>query len=178
MLGNRFLLSAFLLLLFSASCSALAVDSPANIFVQQEQRAVLVSITNDSSFEQSYSVDFYSPVGAFVSPSSGKIAAGKTVSATLSVSPDESLVGSTYAGTLAVEMGDESAFRNVNIVFKEAAEEGGGNGEGPGNFSFAGFFSFFEGVLSLENLLDLVLIFIAAVLLIAFISRLVRRVNS
>jgi len=176
-LGKRFLLSAFLLLLFSASCQALAVESPATIIVQQEQRDVLVTIRNDSSLEQDYSVGFSGPFDAFASPSFGKIGAGKSAFVTLSVFPNELLAGSTYEGVLEVEIGEEKAFRNVSVVFKEEVPQGNG-GNKANAFSFAGFASLVGSLFSLENAVNFVLVVIAAVLLIAFIARFVRRVNS
>jgi len=166
---------ALVLLLFSASASALYLDVSSTVVIQEEQKDIPIAIRNDSYKEENYSIEFSAPFEAIVGSYSGKLGAGKATIATLSIMPNEELAGSTYEGTLEVSMGEEKVSRKIRVLFKEEeilreepVEEN----------SLTGFYTVAGSVLTLENALNAFLAVIAAVLLIAFIARYVKRLEA
>jgi len=119
----------------------------------------------------------------------------------LSIEPSAELAKSTYEASLEVSLGEEKAFRNVRVMFKEAgkgednaegsedSENGAGTGsdnavesgegaDSTGLFSFGGFSGMLAAVFTLETALNVFLVFVAAILLIAFIARFVKRLEE
>ena len=191
-------LSLFLALL-SVSAQAFYLDADSTIVVQQAQKEVFVSIRNDSAVEQDFSAHFSAPFSSSLSPSFGKIGAGKTMTLSLSISPQEALEGSTYNSLLEVQVGGEKISRNISVIFKEKETEANPQGTGTGDSNAAGFFSvaglseyatglsaygtglfsyYAAGFFTPENALNVALAFIAAILLIAFIARFVKRLEA
>lgn len=186
------------LALLSLSASAFYLDAPGTIIVQQAQKEVLVSIGNDSAIEQDFSAHFSAPFSSSLSPSIGKIGAGKTIALSLSISPQEALGGSTYNCLLEVQAGGEKISRNISVIFKEKENKSSPQGTGTGGNNAAGFFSlaglsgyaaglsayatglfaYGAGLFTPENALNAALAFIAAILLIAFIARFVKRLEA
>jgi len=167
---------ALLLLLFSANSHAVSLKLPSTIVVQQSQKDVLIELTNDGLEEQAYSLSFSVP-NASIAQSHGMIGAGETISAILSVKPGEKFEGSTYEGSLEASVGDERAFKKVSVIFKEKEgiiEDINGMAN-IGFFSLAGAAEFAVSLFTLENALNLGLALLAAILLIAFIARFVKR---
>ena len=168
-----------LLALLSVSAQAFYIDTASTIVVQQAQKEVFVEIGNDAAIEQEFSAYFSAPFNSSLSPSSGKIGAGKTVNLVLSVSPQEKLEGSAYNTLLEVQLGSEKEFRNIRVIFKGAnkPQNGSGNG-GTGLFPLAGLFSSGAALFTPENALNAALALVAAILLIAFIARFVKRLEA
>jgi len=169
-----------LAIMFSASCFAFTVDAPQTIVIGQEPKDFPVTVTNNGETIQDYSAEFFGPFEASITPSFGSIPAGKSTILSLSVTPKEELEGSTYDALLEVTLGEKKAFKNVRVVFKEAEEaQGNDEQETPaGFFSFGEFSAFVFGLFTLENWLNLVLAVAAAILLIAFIARFVKRLEA
>lgn len=169
-----------LLALFSVSAQAFYIDiATGTIIVQQEQREIVATIGNDTAYEQEFGVHWSTPFASGVSPASGKIGAGKTVNVTLSVLPQEALEGSAYSCLLEVQLGSEKAFRNIKVIFKgESEPENGSDNGSTGSLSLAGLFSSAALLFTPENALNAMLAFIAAILLIAFIARFVKRLEA
>lgn len=168
---------ALFLLLFSVSSNALVVDVPGNIIVQQDEKIVDIKIKNDSDYAQDFSVELSIP-NASIDPSEGSLEAGESVTASLSISPEENLAGSTYAGQLRVSMGEEKETREISVMFKEKATAE--PKEEPAPQPAAGFFALpdLSVFFTAENALNIVLAIVAAILLIAFIARLVKRLEA
>jgi len=184
---NRSIIAFVLfVLVFSSNSYAVSVDIAPTIVVKQAQKDLPLTILNDQDLEEDFSVSVSAPFGTVVSPNSGRIGAGKSTVLTLSILPDESLAGSTYEATLEIELGNEKAFKRISVLFKEeeTGNEAGedpveGEGETPvGMFSFAEFSGALIGILTFENALNAVLVLIAAILLIAFIARFVKRLEA
>ena len=165
------------------------VDAPRTIIVQQAQKEVVVAISNDSATEQDFSAHFSAPFGSSLSPSDGKIGAGETATLILSIFPQEALEGSTYNCLLEAQVGGEKISRNISVIFKGKESEGMPQGQtGGGNAGFfsmtwfsasaTGLFSYAEGLLTPENALNAALVLVAAILLIAFIARFVKRLEA
>ena len=171
-------LAAFALLLLLSSASAIDLRLPSTIVVQQEQKEIPVTILNDSGREQDYSIEFLAPFSAVATPSFGTLAEGKSITASLSVKPEESLEGSTYEANLIVKLGQETVSRNIRVIFKEEEKQEGSGTNGLGFFSLAGFSTLSTAIFTPENMLNGFLALIAAVLLIAFIARFVKRLEA
>ncbi len=179
-------LAAFALFFVVCSVSSygLIVDVSETIVVKQEQVTVPVSITNDSDATLDYDIELSIPGNASITPPYGSLRPGKKIIASLSISPDNALEGSTYKGSIRVALGEEKATRHVSVLFKEAGEaqpkgDNGGNNEEPA-LNPLGFFSLpdLTGLFSFENMLNAALALIGAVLLIAFIARFVKRLEG
>jgi len=167
------------MLLLSVSAHAIYIKAPANIIVQGEQKDIPIAISNDTEEEQEYQISFSAPIEYTISPISGKLASGKTTIATLSIAPGENLEGSTYEGTLEVEMGEKKAFKAISMIFKENEdEEDEEPEETTGFFSLAGYSATITSLLTPQNALNTLLGTIAAILLIAFIARFVKRLEA
>jgi len=179
---NKSLCALALFLLFcSVSANAIYVDFPSTIIIQQEQEDFPVTIRNDEEIAQDFSAKISAPFEAIVSPSNGSIAAEKSTILSLSIIPSEELEGNSFETTLEIQIGEEKAFKNVRIIFKEEAEteeEPEVQTIGTGLFSFADFDAFTAIIFTPENALNAFLAVVAAILLIAFISRFVKRVEG
>ncbi len=172
-----------LILLFgSISAHAIYVNSPSTIIIQQEQKDLPVTIRNDEEIAQEFSAKIFAPFNAFVSPSSGSLGAGKSTILSLSISPSEELEGNSFETTLEIQIGEEKVFKNVRVIFKKAIEDGeenaSGQSIGTGLFTFANFETFTASIFTPENAINAVLAVVSAILLIAFISRFVKRVEG
>jgi len=165
---------ALVLLVFSTSVSALYLDVSNTVVIQEGQKDIPIAIRNDSYKEENYSIEFSAPFEAIVSSYSGKLGAGKATIATLSIQPNKELAGSTYEGTLEVSMGEEKVSRKIRVLFKEEVLEEEPVEENP----LTGFYTIAGSILTLENALNAFLAVIAAVLLIAFIARYVKRLEA
>jgi len=167
---------ALFLLLFSAGCQALIVNETGTIVVQQDKKSVDVKIKNDSDETQDFTIELSIP-NASIDPSEGSLEAGESITAILSITPDENLVSSTYSGQLRVMIGEEQERKEIRVMFKgEEAEE---PKEEP-KPNPTGFFALpnLSALFTVENALNVVLALVAAVLLIAFIARLVKRLEA
>ena len=172
---------ALFLLFCSASAQAIYVDFPSIIIIQQEQKDLPVTIRNDGEIAQDFSAKLFAPFEAVVSPAGGSLGAGKSTILSLSISPGKELEGNSFETTLEVRIGEEKAFQNVRVIFKKEAEEEEDvvvQGIGTGLFSFADFGAFAAVVFTPENAINAFLAIVAAVLLIAFISRFVKRMEE
>jgi hypothetical protein len=174
------------LALLCLGAQALSIGSPGTIIVQQGQKEFAVSITNDSASEQDFSLQFYTPFNTSVSPSSGKIGAGETAIAAITIPRQEELEGSAYNCLIEVRAGGEIASKEINVVFRaEEAAPQGGTENGGEEFPTGEIASFTTGLFSAasmaftpENALNAVLALFAAILLIAFIARFVKRLEA
>lgn len=167
---------ALFFLLFSASCQALIVNEIGTIVVQQDEKSVDVKIKNDSDYAQDFTIELSIP-NASIDPSEGSLEAGESITALLSISPEENLAGSTYSGQLRVMMGEEQERKEIRVMFKEKAVEKPKEEPKPnpgGFFALPDLSAFFTA----ENALNIVLAIVAAILLIAFIARLVKRLEA
>jgi len=200
---KKCLIALVLLVLMSASCLAVSVNVPSTIVVGQEQKDVPITVSVNSSRDTDFEASFSSPFNAYLIPSSGTLKGGKAEILTLSISPNKALEGSNYNVVFEAEIGEEKVFRNVRVIFSEEAGTGQGsaedNGTGPeagegfsgssGSetgegviefqaYALAGLYSWVEGLVSFENIVNIVLVVVAAILLIAFIARFVKRLEA
>lgn len=169
------------MLLFSMSANALFVKAPANIIVMDKQKDIPIAISNEAGEEQTYRISLSAPIEYTLSPISGTLGAGKTTVITLSISPNKGLVGSTYEGTLEVEMGEKKAFKGISVIYKEnepVEDETPKEANATGFFSIGDYSAAIAGLFMPENAINSILAVVAAILLIAFIARFVKRLEA
>ena len=152
---------------------ALAVDMPNNVTIAGETGTVKLILTNTGDSHLNYDVSYYAPFGFSVSNASGTLSAGSSKIVRLIIADQPGLQGQKYSTMLQVDAGGETTTKRLGVEFKGA--EKGQNARGITGGS--AFFTLACGF-ALENALNIVLGFIAAILLIAFIARFVKRLEE
>jgi len=177
MLRKAVIALALMLVLLVSGAHAGFVEAPATVVVNEEQKDFDVHIFNGGFSQEDYSVRLFGPFEAAITPSSGSVGGESAVTSTICILHEEGLVGSTFEATLEVELGQFSESKRVRVMFKEleVPEETGASLAG--FVSLAGFYGAASMFLTMENMVNLVLVIIAAILLIAFIARFVKRLE-
>lgn len=183
----QFITVIFLLFLF-INVGASISNVPSHIAVRENTVDFSFEVTNDTDFRAPLEVELFVPTEYEVVELPGWVDAGESATVKIRLFPNKDLTGSRYDSLLVVRLGSEEFEKKIRINFSESLpvedDEEEENSEEEGQFvGIVGLVSLFsqEGLLPgdvLEFLVDIVLIFIAAFLLIAFISRLVKRLNS
>jgi len=169
------------LIFITASASAFTVESPNNVFVFESEKEITIRVFNDSSVQKSLDVKFYSPAHSELIGVQEKIQADSHSSFSIRLLPREDLAGQTYESTLEIELGNTKIIRKIDISFKKPSGESSiimapvPPVSPDFNAIGAGFATL--GMIGMENALNIVLGIIAAVLLIAFIARFLRRLK-
>jgi len=174
-----FLIAALVFCFFLAgSASAFNVDAPGSIIVFDSPRDIQITVTNDSPIEQNLDIKFFSPAISNLPYVPARIGPYSEAKFAITITPSPELFGKTYDSTLIVSLGSDKIIRTIGLSFKKSAvpvpapvpqPSNNVNPISAGLFSLAAFGS--------ENALNIALAFIAAILLIAFIARFVRRLN-
>ncbi|MDD5163406.1 MAG: hypothetical protein PHD95_04320 [Candidatus ainarchaeum sp.] len=158
------------------SASAFNVDAPGSIIVFDSPRDIWITVANDSPIEQNLDIKFFSPAVSNLPYVPARIGPYSEAKFAITIFPSNELFGKTYDSTLIVSLGSDKIIRTIGLSFKKTivpvpapGPPGNGNPISAGLFSLAAFGS--------ENALNIALAFIAAILLIAFIARFVRRLN-
>lgn len=127
------------------------------------------NVTNPTDTAKRVSVEFLAPVNAnIILP--GNIPAKQSAGIQMTLYPKEEMVGQEYESTLIVRVGDEETRKTVKVSFNPAKS-------GFGIPGVTGAISFFSAP-NAELAVDIVLAIVVVVLLIAFISRLVKRFHG
>ncbi len=165
--------------------SAASVEVPSDVYFFEKPTAFPVEIVNDSPVRKSLSVEFFAPVDFEYIDSPSSLPGDSEQRVALVLYPKSSFTGSSYLSTLVVKLGDKTFVKSVKLHFNEKKEqeqgnegtEGNGDEEDEEDSLLTGFFSFFAfDFLGFELLLDILLVILASILLIAFISRYSKRV--
>ncbi|MCX6799097.1 MAG: hypothetical protein NTW59_03315 [Candidatus Diapherotrites archaeon] len=179
------IIAVFGLLLFG-SVAALSVDAPSNVFLYGQEKEILVKITNEGSSPADFSVKFLGPVTAVITPKNSEVQPKTTTAVIVSIPADGKLAGETYKSTIIVESNGNKTYNEITLHFKAGQEAPAPEPAAPG-FDFgtaaSGFFALFgtsalAGIFTFENMLNALLIIVAAILLIAFIARFVKRLEA
>ncbi len=172
-------------LFFCASASSAYVEVPSDIYFFEKPAVLPVEIVNDSSVKKSLSVEFYAPIDFEFVDSTDSIHGDGSQRVAIVMHPRGNMINSTYLSTLIIKVGDQTFVKSVNLHFTEAkkadndANKSEDKKETGENTLLSGFFSLFAfDLFSLEFVLDILLVVIAAILLIAFISRYSKRSMS
>jgi len=176
----------------AAILGALTVEAPGNVFLAKGEKEISIRMTNGSASSADYSIDFIGPVNVSFSGSNGTIGAFSTKYITMRVPYSASLAGQDYESTLLVQSGGEKIEKKIDVSFmekaaapapvpkKDADDFIGSNALVSGFFALFSFdwLGWFGWLFTPENALNLALALIAAVLLIAFIARFVKRLEA
>ncbi|MFH1225316.1 MAG: hypothetical protein V1676_05960 [Candidatus Diapherotrites archaeon] len=190
-LVSVFAVAAILACLAVAGTAYAAVAAfPENVKIGDSGGEIRFTVSNPSGEGKGLMIEAFAPVDSEISAPEF-LGAGEKAEVKIKFPPSEKLRGSTYTATVAVTLGGTRDERKITLGFLKAGESAGtvqggtqgggtGNGETEGLFNLGGMVTAFGGIFSGatgELLLDIVLVVIAAVLLIAFISRLTARVS-
>ena len=163
-----------LVLLIATSVSAIRVTIPSEVVVAEGQVTQFpIMIENTSSHEKGLIVSYSAPTQNRFLNVPQTIAGGDTIEIIVELQPNNSLTGSVYKSSVNVKLSDESAVRTNALIFVPGQVISTPNTPTP-NTPTTGFFTL--GLLGNDSLLNIVLILVAAVLLLAFIARFVKRV--
>lgn len=174
----------FALIAFAMFClSAMAIDVrvAGTVYVYDQPKDVSIKIVNASDSTQQFTVQFNAPTQFELSQTNGSIAGNSSKTVTLTVFPRSDLTGQTYESKLEITLGKERYIKQLGIVFRGEKEQASGpSGEGnEGSAAPSGLFALFAmPAITQEFVLNAVLAVIAAVLLIAFISRFIKRMEG
>jgi len=178
------------LLLFCGGALGYVSDFPGNVTIGNAPAEINFEVVNGSTSGQKLDVEVFVPAGYEVE-APGFLDAGESTNVKITFAPDFEKRGSGYEATVIITLGTNQIERALNVYFegseKTAAAEGNGksaDSKGNGGQGFLGISGLATGLEnafngpSTELMLDIVLVIIAAVLLIAFISRLTMRVAA
>ena len=165
--------------MFCLNAMAISVEAPTTVYLYGEEKEVLLRVSNQEDFSQNFEAKAIFPTAAGLDRYSGSIAANKSTNLRLSIHPDEALVGQTYEGRVEITLGEEKFVKIVRLVFRGQKEaEENGETEESNKGTTAGLFALASLALTPELALNIMLGFIAAILLIAFIARFVKRMEG
>jgi hypothetical protein len=163
-----------LVLLMATNVSAIRVTIPSEVVVMEGQVTQFpIMIENTSSHEKGLVISYSAPTQNRFLNVPQTIAGGESVEITVELQPNNSLTGSVYTSSVNVKLSDESAVRTNALIFVPAQTINTPNTPTP-NTPTTGFFSL--GLVGNDSILNIILILVAAVLLLAFIARFVKRV--
>ncbi len=166
------------LLIICSSVAAVGIDGPSTVYLYEDEKQVVVTINNEESFSQDFEIEAICPTAVGLSKEQGTIAGNSGTNVTFTIQPNTSLVGQTYEGRIEVILGDRKFVKNMRLVFRaEQKQEEKKENENEYN-GFSGLFLLPASILTLEFAVNVLLVFIAAVLLIAFIARFVKRLEG
>ncbi|MDO8626972.1 MAG: hypothetical protein Q7K42_00770 [Candidatus Diapherotrites archaeon] len=197
------LILIFLMLL--GSVNALVIEYPRTLAVEKEFKEFEVKISNDSGQEKSLAFEFIAPSTIQTSSLPSTVKAGEEVSLIVKIFNDEKFWNSTYISSLKVDLGLEQFSKKIETKYLKPVAETSTpikptkdttteNKNSDANkdpvipainsmaeiLPISGLVSFLNSGNAFnfgELVLDAFLVLVAAVLLIAFIARFVKRVR-
>lgn len=164
-------IALLVIVLFGAKAFAFSISAPDSVIVT-DKAVFTVDLTNDSSQAANVVMNFYSPAQSTISYPK-QLAPNSSGKATITINNNISKVEDISA-TIEAVVGEEKVQKEVTLSFKENPSTSLGA-------AFGAFFSiplFNEEIASFSGadwVIFWVLTIIAAVLIVAFVSRLVRR---
>ena len=185
---NLILVALFTLLLFTSSF-ALVVRAPNEVIVSSKNHSFDIYIYNDSEKIKNVSLKLNLPVEYTLKNMPSVIGGKNSANVTVAVDYDERLAMQKYACSLEVETENEKikheftlkfapAEEKVKVVVVEVEKEAEEKSENNALKTATAMLTMPLNMDSYELLVDIILALIAAVLLIAFISRYVKRLHS
>ncbi len=169
------LISILMLICFLITASALTIEAPEVVEVNSQEVYFLVNITNESENSANLKVNFYAPTETQVSSSKFLAKESKT---TAKIFVKNNFTEYTEINSkLEVYFGTELVEKQVLLKFYPQANPAQITGAFTAFFSLGNFFEDFTNFSTLEYGLMFLLILVAAVLLVAFIARVIKRVE-
>lgn len=184
----RGIIGLIALVLIVSNVAAPVSDFPRYVTLSDEEKEISFNVSNSSAFKKNLKIELYVPTNFEIIELPEFIEPNQSKQVRILFYPNEDLYGTNYESTLLILLGSEKMEEKINFSFVKlvAEEEGEGEVEQDGEGAVAGFVGLFslpnlEGITALINwelALDVFLILLAAVLLIAFIARLVTRLTA
>lgn len=167
---------ALLMLASIAFAFDLEVANPVHIFGEQKEISVTIKNTSDKDKELKFA--FYAPLKYTIDYIPGEVKAQSYQTIKITFFPETEVENSIYNAVLSVSLDDETIEKNMKIYYHGEKNSQTGEENNSGNFT-SGFFSFVGTplLINAEMVFNVILVIIAAVLLIAFISRLTKRIR-
>ena len=171
------------LLVIIGSVSAMTVTMPSNIYIFDKKIEVSLVVENHTDSDQSFAMYFYGPADYEFRDVPATIEANDFARIRVIFYPNQELAGQQYETSLITQIGNETITKKVTLIFRDRTETAGAGssstvGTSAGTGAFTGTTGFFTASApSLELGMNVILIIIAAILLIAFISRFTKRMG-
>ena len=188
-MGKFAAFAVFIILIFlSSTVNALIVEYPRSLTLESDVKEFDVKITNDSEIEKSFAFEFINPAKTEILQIPETIKPHEEATIRLKVYNEKDFWNSTYFGKLKVALGLEELDKDIEIKFAkpvaqtqektETEIEKKSEAIATQLSGFVSFFDFTKGFSIMEIAIDGILVLFAVVLLIAFISRFVKRVRT
>ena len=173
-----FALIALVWLGFSAH--AIEVESVGTVYIYEEAKEITIEVINTNERTQEFSIEYNAPTQFELSEANGTISGRGAKKVFLKIYPRSDLTGQSYQTKLDVLIGNERFVKKIDLVFREKQEEQeeGEKGEEGTQIIPVGLFGLGLEEMSWELGLNIALIIIAAILLVAFIARFVKRMEG
>ena len=175
-------LIALALLLISTSVLASGVKAPNALDISQESVSFDVTLENSSSLAKKLEVEFYPPSDHSLSTVPDVISPRSKLVLTVTLDHDDYLANQEYTSLLRVKMGEDYFSKQITLNYLPLAAEPPAVVQPPADNTpvqpspgpATGLMALGFGSTT-EFVIDIVLILVAAILLIGFISRLTKR---
>ncbi|PIN98646.1 MAG: hypothetical protein COT90_03300 [Candidatus Diapherotrites archaeon CG10_big_fil_rev_8_21_14_0_10_31_34] len=185
---TKWLLLAVIFILIASNSSALVLDLPNSITFFEEEKTLSFEVENQSGETQNLNVLIYSPIAYEIKGNKSFLKNGEKAFIEVTFLPNEKVLNSVYETTVLVELGREISQEKISMYFEKTMnypdEKETGNKETEKDSDGANVFGaltgnvFLAGFSELFNPVNLILILIAAVLMLLFISRLTKRLTK
>jgi hypothetical protein len=180
MMKRVLVLALFSLLCLSYVHAGAVVEGvPMHINFHEKPVMLEFSIENTASHSVPVEVILAMPVDYEAVTAVESLEAGERADFSFELTPKSAFTGTRYRGTVLIKAGGEEVRKAVGMSFGESLKEGADEEDqdkmGVFGLVVAGNFNFLSNY---EFILDVVLVFISAILLVAFISRLVKRYSN
>jgi len=184
---NLKLITATIILFITLNVQASVSDSASYLTFYEDSKTLSFEVENDSGQMQNLNIKVFSPVAYEITGNKNLLENGEKALIEITFFPNNKLLNSSYQGTILIELGREKTQKTISMNFYEKSDfeetekieeenkaEENNVLEGialTGNSVLAGFSKLFDPV-------NIALTLIAAVLLLLFVSRLVKKLNE
>ena len=185
----RKLFTSLVLLLLSVSVFGIAINTPSKVIIDDKEKTFQITLKNQFNETTQFEFNFFSPASYRISNVPSKLGPHESKNINITIKHADDLVGPTYSALFRITSTEFTVEKEVKlefldlkeVEFKEAIEEKKSVQEKkstPTNNLSVGLIGLISFPVVSEMVLDAILILIAAILLIAFISRFVNRIQK
>ena len=172
------LLIALALLVSGVSAMELKTYVGNPVYVFDSPKEITIVVENRSSVSKELQINFATSADYDIAEYPSELKPHESRKVFITIYPEENFEGSVFESKLIIKLGNETQVKNMIIKFRETDN----SGEDASEVALAsGFFTLFSAV---DNgglpalVFDVLLVVVAAILLIAFISRYTRRITK
>lgn len=172
------LLIALALLISGVSAMELKTYVGNPVYVFDIPKEITIIVENRSSVSKELQINFATSANYDIADYPSELKPHESIKVFITIYPEAGFEGSVFESQLIIKLGNETQVKNMIIKFRETNNIE----EGAGEVAFAGGFFTLFGAVGNSGLsavvFDVLLVVIAAILLIAFISRYTRRITK